>query len=137
MGSDAFADALERLRIEVEKADNTQLDNLLGNVSVDICRERVRVKLSKEPSLRVAIDESVLGWVDGKPLPLVSDRDTGFLIWDRFFSAYNFGSWLFETGFRNETKSEKEILKWLLIDCWLHVGILHWKMTFENMVNMS
>ena len=126
--SDALNDALERLRVEVEKAD-TQL----GSLSPDERVQGVRDKLSKEPSLRAAIDEAVSGWADWKPLPLVSDTHTALLLWDRFYFAHNFGSWLFEAGFRNEVKNEQEILKWLLIDCWQHVGILRWKLTLENM----
>jgi hypothetical protein len=128
----SFAAALDRLGVEVEKADG-QLDNLLRNVSADERIQRVREKLSKEPSLRVAIDEAVLGWAEGKPLPIVSDLNTRLLIWDRFFFAHNFGLWLFEQGLRNESKSQGDILKWLLVDCWLQVGILRWKMTLENM----
>jgi|SRR5208282_1619934 hypothetical protein len=132
MKRDAFGNALGRLRVEVEKADN-RADNLLRNLSADARIEQVRLKLSKEPSLRAAIDEAVSVWAEGKPLPLVPERDTRLLIWDRFFFAHNFGSWLFATGFRNELKDEQEILKWLLIDCWLHYGILRWKLTLENM----
>jgi len=109
--SNALTDALERLRIEVRKADG-QLDNLLGNVSAGERVQRVHDKISKEPSLRAVIDEAVSGWAEGKSLPLVSDCNTMLLLWDRFFFAHNFGSWIFENGFRNELKKEQEILKW-------------------------
>lgn len=133
MQCDVFVGALDRLKREGEKADSA-VTILLGNVSADQRREQVRGKLSKEPSLRAAIDEAVAGWAEGKPLPVVSDdRDTGLLIWDRFFFARNFASWLSEAGFRNELKGQQDILKWLLIDCWREVGILRWKMTLENM----
>jgi hypothetical protein len=133
MECEAFAEALDRLRQQVDEAD-TAVNNLLGNISADQRREQVRGKLSKEPSLRAAIDKAVAGWAEGKTLPMVwDDRDTGLLIWDRFVFAGNFGSWLFEAGFRNELKKQQDVLKWLLIDCWRHVGILRWKMTLENM----
>ncbi len=88
-------------------------------------RHAPAARIARELAIRDAISKSFLEWIENGRLP-VADFHTSRFLFDRMNCAYSFGCWLRQSGFEAPHKSEKEILEWLLVDCWDNVLAARW-----------
>ena len=82
-------------------------------------------RIAREPEIRDAISECCREWIRGRQFRPF-DVELGFFFYDRFYYGHVFGSWLQESGASFESKTEPEILAWLLIDSWERVSLVLW-----------
>lgn len=81
---------------------------------------------AKEQVIRPAISQSCAEWVGSGHWPAMNPEDALY-VWERVWRAHQFGQWLQRAGFYSQTKSENELLIWLLVDGWVNVFWFEWK----------
>lgn len=123
MNSDALKMALERLDAEFFKTAPAR--EALQEKSPDSTRVRLERRVAREPELRAAVDQACLQWAAGAPWPL-TDPETCVFLWDRVVEARIFGQWLVERGTQFVGKSDRDVLRWVLVDYWVLAGFYRW-----------
>jgi hypothetical protein len=121
MPSDALKLALERLSVELHRADFAR-EKVQGDGAATACRKRLSSLVAREPELREAIDDTLREWASGKPLALM-DAEAAALVLERMCAAQSFGNWLYDAGFSAPRMTKAHVLEKLLVDYWWAVGI--------------
>jgi len=85
-------------------------------------REFVRETVRTEKQLRKAIDDACQLWIDSGKWPQRMEPIHAIQISDRLGEGLLLCEFLISYGFDCPQKTEKEILKFLLIDAWAAIG---------------
>src|ERR1035438_3618657 len=114
--------ALKRLESITGSASTWAIEARLMTLEIPK-RDYFAARIAREPAIRDAISECCRESIRGRQFrPL--DVELGFFFYDRFHYGHVFGSWLQDGGASFESKTESEILAWLLIDSWERVSLV-------------
>jgi hypothetical protein len=136
MNHDVLEIALQRLRAEIDKADEARAF-LQGDSSAADCLARMQASILREPSLREHIDQFCREWAHDRPRTVILDPAATVFAWDRFVYAHGLVFWLHQSGFRGPDISIEAFLELLLVDYWKQAGVFGWQGTLVDMQRMS
>lgn len=126
MPSTAFVSAINK----INAAFNSAMQVAVG-VQSEIPQSQIAqffaARIAKESAIRETISKSLTAWVETGRWPNMNQADALY-VWDRLCYAKEFAEWLWESGFDSVSKTENQILVWLLVDCWENVGRAQWKL---------
>ena len=130
----ALKAALMRLE-DVVNAELGLIKQMQGESEIAKTLEQLRDQVSRELRLRTTIDAAISLWVEEnrKPAVAAQDQATRMLIWLRFSVACRFAAGLAGFGLNSPRKTQSEILRWLLIDCWPEYGVAALKATLHDL----
>src|SRR5579872_4953379 len=89
--------------------------------------------VSLDPVRRLLVSDSLRPKGKWKPAVAAQDQATRMLIWLRFSVACRFAAGLAGFGLNSPRKTQSEILRWLLIDCWPEYGVAALKATLHDL----
>lgn len=111
---------VDRLHKEIGRSYQTRVN--LEAENRHVAREVLADRLPREHSSRKAIDEACRYWIENGTWPLMKP-EAGLWVSDRLAEAYLIAGFLYQNGFRADSKTENELLEFFLVDCWEAVGI--------------
>lgn len=118
--NDFLNSAVQRIHKEIGRSYQTRVNLEADNRDID--REVLADRLSREPLTRKALDDACRYWIENGKWPMM-DSEAGLWISDRLGEAYLLAGWLHHNGFRNDSKTENELLDFFLVECWEPVGL--------------
>jgi hypothetical protein len=120
MANDVLKWATDRLQQEVGKSYSVRAG--LEEDTRDVRKQFLADRLEHEPKTRNAIDEACGYWITNGRWPQM-DAASALWVSDRLAEALLLSGFLHQFGFRVPAKSEDDVLKFLLIDCWVGHGL--------------
>ena len=120
MKSEVLQNVVDQLHKEIGRSYQTRVNLEADNR--DIARDVLADRLSREPSTRKVIDEACRYWIEHGTWPLM-DSEAGLWVSDRLGEAYLLAGWLHHNGFRNDSKTENELLEFFLVESWQPIGL--------------
>jgi hypothetical protein len=120
MDSDPLKNVLLRLQAEVEKSQAARA--ALQESNPQYARSILKMRIQSEPMFRERIDGVCRDWIKRHAWPKMDPEDTLF-VWDRIQDAHLFCGWLYSYGFRCDSKTEDNLLEFLLVHYWEANGV--------------